>query len=303
MFLQAPAPTPYDLRFQILGFPVRVSAWFWLGVLMLGYQSAASLNNGLEDTSPGMLPILLVWIACVFVSILIHELGHTLAYRRFHVGSSIVLYHLGGLAIPGGEQQPAANDFAYDPSESYARSINPNAWQDNTPTRRRDLLTPQQHIFVSLAGPLLQIASALVLLLLVKLCGYGLKLDVVEGSIQMNMGPLHLLPDAIENQIFAGKIFSNASLFLFVDFYLFVSLYWALLNLVPVWPLDGGQVTERIVEIKRAPRSITFQISLAASICLVIYALSKQQTFMAIMFALFAYNSFQMLQQITRRHF
>jgi Zn-dependent protease len=43
---------------------------------------------------------LLAWIAVVFVSLLVHELGHAVAFRRFGSGADIVLYAFYGLAIP-----------------------------------------------------------------------------------------------------------------------------------------------------------------------------------------------------------
>ena len=43
---------------------------------------------------------LLSWISVMFVSILVHELGHSLVMRYFGQSSHIVLYMLGGLAIP-----------------------------------------------------------------------------------------------------------------------------------------------------------------------------------------------------------
>ena len=42
----------------------------------------------------------LVWIVIVFISILVHELGHTFAMRRYGQDAMIVLYLGGGLAIP-----------------------------------------------------------------------------------------------------------------------------------------------------------------------------------------------------------
>src|SRR5207302_5403914 len=42
---------------------------------------------------------LLIWIACTFVSILIHELGHVFMGRLFGSHGHIVLYSFGGLAI------------------------------------------------------------------------------------------------------------------------------------------------------------------------------------------------------------
>src|SRR5205807_2354897 len=41
----------------------------------------------------------LIWVACMFVSILVHELGHVIAGRLFGTNGHIVLYGFGGLAI------------------------------------------------------------------------------------------------------------------------------------------------------------------------------------------------------------
>ena len=42
---------------------------------------------------------LLIWIGCVFGSILIHEMGHVFMGQVFGAQGTIVLYSLGGLAI------------------------------------------------------------------------------------------------------------------------------------------------------------------------------------------------------------
>ena len=87
--LVEPDRTAYDLRFRFLAFPVRVHPFFWIGALLLG---ANTLDLGPE--------YLAIWVAVVFVSILVHELGHALAFRRFGADAGIVLYAFGGLAIP-----------------------------------------------------------------------------------------------------------------------------------------------------------------------------------------------------------
>jgi stage IV sporulation protein FB len=53
------APTPYDLRFSLFGIPVRVHPFFWLVSLVMGW-------------SPHAPQLMVVWVACVFVSILVH---------------------------------------------------------------------------------------------------------------------------------------------------------------------------------------------------------------------------------------
>ncbi|MCA9103129.1 MAG: site-2 protease family protein [Planctomycetales bacterium] len=88
MFLQDPPPTPYDLRFSVFGIPVRVHPWFWAIALMLGLNPRG--QNRPDDV--------LIWIVAVFVSILIHELGHAFAARACGWPPRITLYAMGGLA-------------------------------------------------------------------------------------------------------------------------------------------------------------------------------------------------------------
>jgi stage IV sporulation protein FB len=74
---QIPPPTRFDLRFSILGFPVRVHPLFWVIALLLGSGS-------------GNLFYMLLWVIGVFISILIHELGHALAFRRYGQEAEII---------------------------------------------------------------------------------------------------------------------------------------------------------------------------------------------------------------------
>src|SRR4051795_2489217 len=90
--LGMPEPTAYDLRFRFLGIPVRVHPLFWLCTALLAGQSA-SLDS------------VLIWIGCVFVSILVHEYGHGLMSRVFRFSPSIVLYGMGGLCYSESERQ------------------------------------------------------------------------------------------------------------------------------------------------------------------------------------------------------
>ncbi|GAF97863.1 unnamed protein product, partial [marine sediment metagenome] len=71
MFLAEPPPTQADLNFRLFGFNVRVSPWFWLLAVILG---AGGIGGGTPPRE------ILIWVAVVFVSILVHEFGHTLAF-------------------------------------------------------------------------------------------------------------------------------------------------------------------------------------------------------------------------------
>ena len=82
-------PSPFDLRFYVLGIPVRVTPMFWLGSVVLGWSA---MNHG-----P---PFLLMWVLVCFVSILDHELGHALVARW--LGCDVIeaaLILMGGVAL------------------------------------------------------------------------------------------------------------------------------------------------------------------------------------------------------------
>ncbi|MGL6095219.1 MAG: site-2 protease family protein [Fimbriiglobus sp.] len=81
-------PTPFDVRFSVFGIPVRVHPMFWL---IMGLLGDSTLKDG-----PAYL---LLWIACGFVSVMVHELGQALFIRRFGSPVQIVLIAFGGAAI------------------------------------------------------------------------------------------------------------------------------------------------------------------------------------------------------------
>ena len=93
MLLNEPGRTSYDINFNLMGFPVRVHPAFFIMPLILGggFLRNSPINAGV---------MLIVLVAVFFVSILVHELGHALAFRYYGQGSRIVLYWMGGLAIP-----------------------------------------------------------------------------------------------------------------------------------------------------------------------------------------------------------
>jgi membrane-associated protease RseP (regulator of RpoE activity) len=79
-------PAKGELRFNLLGFPVRVQPFFWLTAVFLGASAGGPAHIG-------------AWVAVVFVSVLVHELGHAMAARLFGSPARIMLYGLGGLTV------------------------------------------------------------------------------------------------------------------------------------------------------------------------------------------------------------
>jgi Zn-dependent protease len=71
----------------LFGFPIRVEPIFFLLVGFIAFQG----QDDLFFTS--------AWILIVTASVLIHELGHAVAYRHYGASPSIALYGLGGVTI------------------------------------------------------------------------------------------------------------------------------------------------------------------------------------------------------------
>jgi Zn-dependent protease len=78
--------------------------------------------------------------------------------------------------------------------------------------------------------------------------------------------------------------------------FLWVSFFWAFLNLLPVLPLDGGRITEAVLGPQR--ERTTLSISLVCAGALAIYMLAVQgQIFAALFFGMLAYNNVQALNR------
>ena len=75
--LAEPQTTSADLEFDRAGIRVRVSAWFWLAAALLGWSVCQAYSRGDQRM---LLQMLVVWIGIVFLSILVHEMGHALCF-------------------------------------------------------------------------------------------------------------------------------------------------------------------------------------------------------------------------------
>lgn len=85
------------LRFRLFGMPVTVKGSFLLIAALIGFA-------GVSDVTATI-----AWIGIVFVSILIHELGHAVTARMFGSNVAIELNGLGGLtrwSLPEGKLTP-----------------------------------------------------------------------------------------------------------------------------------------------------------------------------------------------------
>ncbi|MFM8984505.1 MAG: site-2 protease family protein [Planctomycetia bacterium] len=249
MLLAEPQESGADWRFELFGVRVRVSVWFWLAAALLGWNVCQSFSGGDQRT---LLQMLVIWIGVVFVSILVHEFGHALAYRFFGQGAHVVLYHFGGLAIP-------------------------EAWG------RRTHLRPLQRLLVSAAGPAAQLLLAAAVVFALKAAGMAVPFPLEDLGRRLGL--------------FSGRDFSSPFTFAACEFLLFVNIFWPLLNLVPVPPLDGGQIVREgllAAHVSDAHR-IAGIVGVLAGGAVAWWGYTRHEPYLAIMFAMLAASCFQSL--------
>jgi Zn-dependent protease len=247
MLLSEPQETNADLRFEIAGFRVRVSAWFWLAAVLLGWNVCQAYSRGDQRA---LVQFLVIWTGTVFISILVHELGHALAFRAFGQGAHIVIYHFGGLAIP-------------------------EVWG------RRMSLRPIQRLVVSAAGPLAQLALAAAVVLVLRVAGREVPFPIAAVGRWLGLE--------------GGRDFTSPFTFALADFLLYVNVLWPLLNLVPVPPLDGGQIVREGLLTLGVPDAyrIAGVVGVVAGAAVAWWGYTRGQPFLGIMFAMLAVSCWQ----------
>lgn len=85
---------------------------------------------------------------------------------------------------------------------------------------------------------------------------------------------------------------------------LFICIYWGLVNLLPIYPLDGGQISRALFEkydLRDGLRK-SLILSIIAASAMTLYGLRSGSWFLTIMFGLLAYQSYASLQS-TRGNF
>jgi Zn-dependent protease len=153
------------------------------------------------------------------------------------------------------------------------------AWGGYAATRQN----PWQEIFISVSGPAAQLLAACLLILGIRLGGHAVPLPSAVLDL-LNLG--------------GGEPLPPNELYLFAVFFLYVSLFWALLNLLPVYPLDGGQIARNLFLLFGGHRAIehSLLLSIATGGFIALYGFRRGQPFLGLMFALLAYSSYQAWQ-------
>jgi stage IV sporulation protein FB len=253
MLIGEPAPTQADLHFRLFGIPVRVHPFFWVTALFLGM--------GGRQADPQQT---LVWIAVVFLSVLVHELGHAALQIRYGGHPWITLYGFGGLA--------SCNDC------------------DRSPWRQ---------IVILLAGPFAGFLLALIVVAAIRLSGnafgivtlpqqFNIEATGLSRAYLVRLGPLGFYFEPLQSGVLNHVIFDLLQ----------INVMWGVLNLLPVYPLDGGQIAREVFSLRNPRAGVVQSLQLSAGVAVLVaaYALLNERFYMCLMFGYLAYTSFQTLQ-------
>ncbi len=199
-----------------MGIPVRINFTFFITAALIGFLSSGSLMGTL------------IWIAIVFVSIMVHEYGHALTSRAFGQSPRIELVAFGGLTIPSGPKLALWKEF-----------------------------------IVVFCGPL-----------------FGFFLFVLAQVI------------------FMTGFFTNGLIVYALRVTALVNLFWTAVNLLPVMPLDGGQLLRIILEGMFGVKGVRYAVAtgMVLSVVVALFALLYSAIILTVLFFLFAYQNFEMFR-------
>jgi Zn-dependent protease len=175
----------------------------------------------------------LSWMFIVFVSVLVHELGHAVVSRAFGYQPTITLAWMGGHTHPN--------------------APGPIPWHKD--------------VVLTLAGPL-----------------FGLLLGVAcLGG--------YLLVDS-QTVVLRELLFEA----------MVANFFWAVLNLLPVLPLDGGRISSVVAKRFFGQRGFLVSQGLALVICLglVAWGIQLRQPMLTVFFAMFGFQAARTLTEAMR---
>lgn len=214
--------------FRLGSIPVRIRLWFFLVTLMLG-----GANRDMK--------LAVVWVGVVFVSVLVHELGHALMGRAFGLLPQIELHGMGG-------------------TTSWLEPIEPG--------KDRIKIGPARSIAISLAGPF---------------AGFAF------GAIFLVVKRFWIPTDAVTQHALSSLVFVN--------------LFWGVVNLVPMLPLDGGNVMRAGLDglTKGRGEKAARIVSIVFALMLLAFAAFSKSLWLGFLGAIFVYNNVQAYRAVDQR--
>ncbi|PCI77902.1 hypothetical protein COB21_02275 [Candidatus Aerophobetes bacterium] len=203
--------------------PISIAPLYWVTSAVIAYLGSKE--------APHMLTAMISWMIVIFISILVHELGHALSAKMFGQAPVIKLIAFGGLTIPGPKKI--------------------KKWQEFT---------------VIFCGPL-----------------FGFLLFLLAAYIT------------------TFNFFAKGSFFAYMlDVFVWVNLFWTVVNLLPIIPLDGGQLVRVVLQglFKKHGERIALVLSVFFGSAVSVFAFSYFSIFVGIVVLLFVFQNIAHLRQI-----
>lgn len=250
--------TRYDVVFSLFGIPVRISPTFWLVAVLFAPQMFMPIDN-----MRYWLIGLAAWFSAWVTTFLIHELGHALVISKiFGAQPWIVLYGFGGMACHRPYYRRTPGNFG--------------------------------RILISFAGPAAEILAVIVFLAACRFFGN------ILVYYPYPVGPI-VIPMFMPEEILSG-IHTHVVVYCFAGWFAYsfvwMGIFWGVLNLIPIIPLDGGNILQEILVSldRRGGYTTAVWISILCAAAIAFFFMKDGNTFGAIFFAFLAYQNFEQLR-------
>jgi Zn-dependent protease len=252
-------PPPTQGDLHFRAFGVPVRVHPWFWIVML----LLGLNGG----GPSDPLETVLWVVVGFVSILVHELGHAFLQTRFGGHPRITLYSFGGLA------------YCDDCDRA-----------------------PRSQILISLAGPAAGFLFAAAVVFLVRASGHLIAFLPMSHGQDWSGLTARGFNSAVEQPLLLISAFfepyASQPLNHLIGDLLQVNILWGIINLFPIYPLDGGRIAREVLTLSNPRQGIiqSLWLSVGTAAFFALLGLSRNSLYTALMFGYLGYSSYQTLR-------
>lgn len=216
---------------------------------------SAMMGGALRANSPEAILAAALFMLAAFVSILIHELGHAIT----------------GLRLGGGRAAIALTPFgglAFNQGGRFDRA---------------------QRFWMVAAGP--GAGFAFFVLIVAVLCLFFDSSDVLGLTARI----LFDIPVYFKSQDLLAFLQEKPFVFLILNNLLWINFWWGIINLLPVLPLDGGQIADLFVRPQR--RVFLLGVIAAGAMALLGYPW-LDSLYVAVLFGYLAWRNYQNMREV-----
>jgi Zn-dependent protease len=227
------------MEFKIGKIPVKVHGAFAITAILLSLTSQDPVQ-------------IAIFAVVMFVSVLLHELGHAVAGIAYGLTPRIDLHGMGGTT-----SWPAGRKIGWGKS-----------------------------IVVSFAGPMVGIVLGI---------GVLIASALAAGQPITPLSYEHVLEIASQLPVAVPAKLAVVS-------FIYVNAVWGIFNLAPMLPLDGGNILLAFLQIvtKGKGERLARYVSIVAGVAFGLWALSRSNTWGAVLCGLFLFRNVQALRQVDR---